>query len=241
MKIGGATVADNIERAVKSGDVIQNEDGTLELSAKNADEHIERSAGNWRFVKYGQPLGCDFLMYFMFYHAYAEGAVPYGCRSCYKVKVMPRTLRELVAAWEIAKNIDCLSKWGIDLDNRLSQNIYGGYFYVSSLDMARAVYKIARDAFVDDPKLGPEVPMTIKRGCSEYEAKLGPSDRYEFSPELAELEAYLKSRFQRRRVKRLVSRPLVNWIDLAFRIGDDTYLDFTDGKRLHPAMKTYDP
>jgi hypothetical protein len=243
LEFGGASVAENIERSIETGDVVRNEDGTLERAGKTdeiADENSDKTVGHWKFITHGPPLGCDFLLRFLFFHAYAESAVPYGCRACYKVKVMPRTLRELVAAWNMAKDIACSSKWGIDLDNRFSQNIYAGYYYTSGLDMARAIFKIVRDAMDGDPKLGPDVPMVIKRGCSEYEAKLGPSDRYEFAPELAELEAYLKSRFRRRPVKGKVSQPLVNWIDLAFRIGDDTYLDFTGGKRLRPKMKSYD-
>jgi hypothetical protein len=243
-RFGGVSVAENIERAIEAGDVVRNEDGTFEpfrTSDEIADENSDKTKGYWKFVTHGPPLGCDFLLRFLFFHAYAESAVPYGCRACYKVKVAPRTLRELVAAWNIAKDIECSSKWGIDLDNRFSQNIYAGYYYATGLEMARATFKVVREAINSDLKLGPDVPMFIKRGCSEYEAKLGPSDRYEFTPEMAELEAYLRSRFRSRRSKAWVSRPLVNWIDLAFRIGDETYLDFTGGKRLRPKTVTYTP
>ena len=34
---------------------------------------------------------------------------------------------------------------------------------------------------------------------------------------------------------------MAHWIDTAFRIGDDTYLDFTNGRRLKPKMVSYDP
>lgn len=243
LRFGGASVAENIDRAIESGEVIRNEDGTFERSAATdeiADENSDKTIGYWKFISHGPLLGCDFLLRFLFFHAYAESAVPYGCRACYKVKVLPRTLRELVAAWNIAKDIECRSKWGIDLGNRFSQNIYAGYYYASGLDMARAIFKVVREAMNADPKLGPGVPMVIKRGCSEYEATLGPSDRYEFAPELAELEDYLRSRFRRTKSKAYVSRPLVNWVDLAFRIGDDTYLDFTGGKRLRTKQKTYE-
>ena len=234
VKIGGASVAENLRRATARGEIIEHADGTLEVAEAEAP-------GAWMRISHGPPLGCDFLMRFAFRHAYAEGAAPYGCRACFKVKVVLSTVRELVAAWQIGKRIACTSKWGVDLNNPHSQNIYAGYFYASGLDGARAVYRVAREAIDADPKLGPAVAMTIKRGCSEYEAALGPSDQYQFSPELAEVEAYLRARFRKTKRKAASGAPLALWIDMAFRMGDDTYLDFTGGKRLRSKTLTYDP
>jgi hypothetical protein len=234
-RVGTATVGDNLRRAVESGRLVESDDGKFQLPGK------PKPNVNWMFVANDPPLGCGFLMYFLFRHAYAESAVPAGCSACYKVKVVPRTLRELVAAWEIGKRIACRSKWGTDLNNPFSQNVYAGYFYVSGLEAARALFKVVRDAIDRDPKLGPDIAMTIKRGCSEYEARLGPSDRYQFSPEMAEVEAYLKSRFQERKIAEEPVKVAAHWIETAFRIGDDTYLDFTGGKRLRPKSVSYTP
>ncbi len=236
MAFGGASVAAHLQRALDAGTLIENDDGTLQLPPTS-----EETRSRWVTVPNGPLLGCKFLRGFLFREAYAKAAVPYGCRECYKVKVAPRTLRELVAAWQVAERIECRSKWGIDLPNPLSQHVYGGYFYATGLDGARAVFKVVREAFEADPKLGPDVPMTIKRGCSEYETALGPSDQFEFKPEMAELEAYLRSRFRNPNYVDQLNVALAYWIDLAFRIGDDTYLDFTDGKRLRPKTVTYAP
>lgn len=235
LEIGGGTVAENLQRAVMSGGLIEAGDGTVQLPA------VQSNNGGWAVVINGPPLGCDFLKAFLFAHAYAKSAVPHGCSACYKVKVVPRTLRELVAAWDVGKRIECRSKWGVDLENPYSQNLYAGYFYTVGLDMARMIYKIVRYELDRDPKLGPDIAMSIKRGCSEYEALLGPSDHYEFAPEMAELEAYLKTKFRRRQRPPEPTLPLAHWIDVAFRVGDDTYLDFTGGKRLRPKAVSYDP
>jgi hypothetical protein len=235
MCFGGASVADNLRHAVENGKLIEDADGTCRLT----NEHSER--GNWAWVENGSPMDCKFLMKFLFLQAYNKSAVPQGCSVCYKVKVLPRTLRELVAAWGAAKGIACNSKWGVDLDNSYSQDIYAGYFFTSGLDMARMIYKLAREAFNGDPKIGPNIAMTIKRGCSDYEAALGPSDRYEFAPELAELEALLKTKFRKTERIGPPPVPMAHWIDTAFRIGDDSYLDFTGGGRLRPKMVSYDP
>jgi hypothetical protein len=180
-------------------------------------------------------------MHVMFRRIYARAAVPYGCRNCYKVKTVFRTLRQLVAGWELGRRIACRSKWGVDLNNPYSQNIYAGYFYTDGLDMARVVYRIVREAFDADAHLGPGIAMSIKRGCSEYEAMVGPSDRYEFPPELAEIEARLRARFRMPPLREKGNLPLAHWIDMAFRIGDDTYLDFTGGRPLRAGLVAYDP
>jgi hypothetical protein len=234
LRFGGTTVAENLKRAVKSGKLIEDEDGTLGLPQKR------RRSGNWAGVRHGPLLRCRFLMEFLFEQAYAKSAVPHGCSACYKVKVSLRTLRELVAAWGIGKRIACQSKWGVDIDNPHSQDIYAGVFYTQGLDMARAIYKLARAAFDSDPKLGPQVRMVIRRGCSDYEAALGPADRYEFTPEMAELEAYLNTRFSKSKAAGLKPVPMAKWIETAFRIGDDTYLDFTGGKPPTPAQLSND-
>jgi hypothetical protein len=227
-------VAQNLRQAAASGRLIENPDGTLQLPG---DRSLDLD-----FIRVGDNPNCRFLKKFLFRRAYAEAVVPAGCQACFKIKVAPKTLRELVAAWRVAQRIECSSKWGIDLDNPLSQDIYAGYFYLTSLPEARALFKVVREAFDAEPKLGPDVRTFIKRGCSVYEAIVGPSDQWQYTPEMVQIEARLKARF-RTKPRRTVpnSAVLARWIDLAFRIGDDTYLDFTDGKRLRPKTLTYEP
>lgn len=236
-RFGGRTVRENLQAAIDAGKLIEREDGKLSLP---------RGRGRtkpWVLVTNGPYLACGFLTQIVFDAAYAQSAVPMGCSACYKIKVKATTLRELVAAWHLAKSIDCSSKWGVDLDNPHSQDVYAGYFYAGDLDAARALYKVVREAIDADPKLGPGIKMTIKRGCSRFEAAVGPSDSYTFTPEMAEIEAYLRSRFKQRVILEQTDfhQEMGQWIDLAFRMGDDTYLDFTGGKRLRPATMTYEP
>jgi hypothetical protein len=63
------------------------------------------------------------------------------------------------------------------------------------LDAARAAYANLRRRVDADPKLGASVPVTVKRGCTNYELKCGPSDAYSFDPRLEVVEAYLAARF----------------------------------------------
>ena len=235
LKFGGKSVAENIQDAIQSEKLIENADGTLQLAGGR------KSSVHWVYVRNGPSLGCNFLMDFLFKNVYAQSAVPQGCSNCYKVKVVLRTLRQLVAAWGIAEGIAVQSKWGLDLNNAYSQNVYAGYFYVPGLDGARAMYKVARELFAADPRIGPDVAMTIKRGCSEYEIAVGPSDSYTFTPEMAELESYLRSRFREQKREDKGHVVLAEWVDTAYRMGDDTYLDFTRGRRRRAKTLTYDP
>jgi len=234
LRVGTTTAGDNLKRAIEAGDVVETAEGRLQIGERGP-------SSIWVYVDHGPSLGCDFLMHFMFDHVYGHAAVPHGCSGCYKVKVGLRTLRELVAAWQIAKGIQCRSKWGIDLTNPFSQNVYAGYFYTAGLDGARVLYKVVREAIDADPKLGAGITMTIKRGCSEYEIEVGPSDSYQFTPEMAELESYLKARFERSTTAQNRARVLAHWIDIAYRLGDDTYLDFTEGRRRRAKTLTYAP
>jgi hypothetical protein len=127
------------------------------------------------------------------------------------------------------------------LDNPYSQSIYAGYFYTSELEGARAIHRVVRQLIDAHPLLGPDVATSIKRGCSEFEDALGPSDTYSFAPELEELEHHLRKQFRSHKPSRLPPVPMAYWIDVAFRMGDDTYLDFTQGKRLRSKTKDYEP
>ncbi|MEZ0242484.1 MAG: hypothetical protein ACAH11_03865 [Sphingomonas sp.] len=215
--------------------LIAHEDGTLALPP------APKVTSSWMEVPNGPPLDCHFLINAGFEGIYGGAAVPYGCRECYKVKVKLASLRQLMAAWKLGKSIPCLSKWGLDLGNPYSQDIYAGYLYATGLDAARVLHKVVRAALDSDPALGPAVPLTIKRGCSQFESAVGPSDQYEFTPEMAQLEALLRSRFIAPVTTGSNVRTIGRWIQAAFQIGDDTYLDLTGGKRLRPPSVTYEP
>ncbi|MBF0552820.1 MAG: hypothetical protein HQK60_20085 [Deltaproteobacteria bacterium] len=238
--IGKHTVAENLERAVASGRLIRHESGLFELP-------VAQPAGPDPWLRRGcapKHLVCVFLNKFLFECAYARSAAPYGCRDCYKVKVIPRTLRELNALWQISKRIDCRAKCGVAVDEYYSQDLYAGFFYTLGLTQAREIYHIVRREVDEDPKLGPGVSMLIKRGCTRIEVFCGPSDKYQYKPELPALEDLLKSRFigaglPESNQASARQATLLGWIASAFRIGDETYLDFTGGRPLYPRTVTY--
>ncbi|GAA0295998.1 hypothetical protein GCM10009087_02180 [Sphingomonas oligophenolica] len=235
LKIGDRSVGEALESAIQSGAVRQGADGLLELPGGPRRSYFA-------FIDNGPAMNCVFLNSFLFSQVYRKAAVPKGCEPCYKVKLVPRSLRELVALYEVARAIPCGSKWGVDFFNPHSQNLYAGYFFVDGLEAARALVPLVREAIAGNAKIGDDLPIVIKRGCSNYEVALGPSESYSFRPELSEIESYLQTRWRPPKLstKSLAEILYGTWVPFAFQIGDDSYLDFTGGKPLHRKTQTYD-
>ncbi len=239
MRIGGKTIGENLEAAIASGRVVRREDGRLSLPQTPPELKLSNN----------KPFGrdCSFLNSFMFKQIYGGACVPVGCAACYKVKVETRTMREMMAVEKIAEQFECRAKTAPEVDRPGNQSLYSSYFYLTGLDQARATYKEVRAKVDADPVLGSSVKVVIKRGCTNYEHACGPSNRYTFDPRLKDVEAHFHERYVRREP---VSGPARKYRDaitlleiarVAYRIGDNTYKDFTGGKEIFPATVTYDP
>jgi hypothetical protein len=238
--IGGASVEENLAGAVTDGRLKPHEDGTFEIVERPTD-----GPDPWLRGSKGLSVSCSAQVGFLFRVAYAKSAVPSGCRACYKVKIIPRTLRQLVAVYGIAQTTAYVYKCGLD-GVPSSQCIYSAFFYAHELSGARAMYATLRKAVDEHPNLGSEVKMLIKRGCTEYEMSCGPSDKYTFDPNLPEVESWLLAHLRRRSGRRSataldVVQTRMLWIQTAYKHGDETYRDFTNGRPLHPATVCYDP
>jgi hypothetical protein len=260
--VGGRSIGANLDAAIERGALARDAEGRLRLAergyrrtgdAGDAGElaedtspagaslqaEAERGAG-FLYRRRGEPLPCAFLNHFLFGQAYARAAVPLGCGACFKVKISTRTLRALMSAREIAERTDFTTKSGAQVDNPTNDSVYSTYIYVSGLEAARAVHASLRPQIDADPNLGAGVGMTVKRGCSNYERKCGPSDRYTFDPGLGAAEAYLAERFvserppKRHAPEAVAAMRMLRLVQIAYRIGDPTYKDFTDGKPLFP-------
>jgi len=238
-KVGGKTIRDHLAQAIASGHIIARPDGKFELARQDSQRYIFNAG------EFDRP--CGFLNRFMFGNVYGKAAVPFGCRDCYKVKVTSSTLRQLMAVKEISEEFSCLAKSGAEVDNYENQSLYGTYFYLLGIQKARAVYRAVRRLIDAHAKLGPDVKVVIKRGCTNYEHHCGPSNQYTFDPRLREIEDYFSARYIQKKGEQTFEKKfddtmrLLDMVRTAYRIGDDTYKDFTGGKDLLPATVTYDP
>ena len=97
------------------------------------------------------------------------GVIPEECFDCYKVEIFPRTVVELF------KLLMVFEKLSLPLDNTrkimvvTNPNVsaaYKGFVYCESIVEGKELCEIVRNAVSDD--ISPKVPVTLKRGCSEY-------------------------------------------------------------------------
>lgn len=236
-RVGQHTIAQNLERAVTNGALERNSSDGLTLPAdRRSNDRTARNTVPW-------PYPCRTLL-FLFDNVYERRQVPWSCRNCYKVKAAPRKVTELVGVFDATVHKPYSSKFQPDMDAHYTSDLYGAYFYADGLEQARAIHRDVSATLADTPGLA-DVPVTIKRGCTEYEMHCGPSDQYRFPDGLGELEAALLSMIETPPAP--ASRPasrnliLVMWIRQAFRIGDESYLELTGGRRLFPETVKYAP
>jgi hypothetical protein len=239
MKFDGKTVRENLEEAIAAGRLIRLPNG--KLTAPEISRAMKFNNGAW----FGRD--CQFLNGFLFRNVYRRRAVPAGCAACYKVKVETQSMRQMMAVKAIAEGFPRRAKSGAEVDRPDNQSLYATYFYLTGLDEARRMYKQVRARIDADPDLGPSVKVIIKRGCSNYERACGPSDRYTFDSRLEGIERYLRERFVTPPAapepdkKYRDAAILLETARVAFRIGDQTYKDFTGGQALFRPTVSYDP
>ncbi len=196
-------MAENLQRAIDAGVVVVQKNGKLRMASP-----LPTPDDDATLVRYVQLMGhpgelvqpCHFLNDFLFDHVYAQAAVPFGCRDCYKVKVTTRTPRQLLALAPLVQATGQTAKSGIETDTGNDESRFSTLFYSRGLERARALHRALRARMDADRRLGPGVEMTIKRGCSNYEAKLGRSDAYTFDPRMEAVEARLFELFRRKKM-----------------------------------------
>jgi hypothetical protein len=209
-KVGGRSIGEALDSAIEAGAVLLHHSGKVYRPAALSppDESHEGAAFFQLFRHQGdfrQP--CNFLNNFLFDEIYNKATVPFGCRDCYKVKVTTTSFRQTRAIGRLAKTVSQTSKTGAEQATPATGLQFNTYFFNLGLDRARSLHADLRARIDQDPDLGPAVTMLIKRGCSNYEAHCGPSDRYVFDPALEQAEHRLSSLFAR---KRKTSRERLN-------------------------------
>ncbi|MHB1140923.1 MAG: hypothetical protein ACYC1T_04080 [Sulfuricaulis sp.] len=99
------------------------------------------------------------------------GAIPEYCFDCYKVLVTPRTVVELFKLLMVFERLilpndntrKCMAEGRHDCGGA-----YKGFIYCQSIEEGKNVHNIVRNAVAGD--IAPEVPVALKRGCSEFAA-----------------------------------------------------------------------
>jgi hypothetical protein len=157
------------------------DDGMIEPPPRKiAPDKPFRSAN---FAKHGYQ--CSWEMDVLFEVAYRMEAVPLRCHRCYKVLLAPNGLDDVlrIEAWQQAGDHPC--KVGMEIRPTVSR-AWGAYWYTNSITEGRTRYHEVKTWAEENLKN--EWSILLKRGCTEYEQALGPSDKWEIRPDQQEIE-----------------------------------------------------
>jgi len=168
------------------------------------------------------------------------GFIPKECRKCWKVVARPQTLEQLFKVYNYQQQSGYECKCGIEVRSYVRGN-YGAYFYTDSYEECGERYIKVR-AELD--KIGPDIPVIMKRSCTEYERDFGPSNEYKHPPDADYWEEQLYKYLDWPVSKEKLPTPMIievkqKWIDFAWERDDFTVDMFTNSKPLHPPVYTY--
>lgn len=175
--------------------------------------------------------------------------IPPPCMCCWKVVVQPRTLKQLFQLLEIEIEMSksdpyCFCKCGIELRPDVERN-YGGYFYCNDLNQGLMRLEQVRENV--HKIIAPDVPVILKRACTELERKYGPSNKWDdlVTPEWKATWEMLERTF--RLTKKFTKQPtliqkhvIMKWIAHATSIADPSIPELNNGNKIYPGYITYD-
>jgi hypothetical protein len=196
----------------------------------------------WIQVNVNPDLHCQ--MYLGMVNAY--GFIPQKCLDCWKIVVAPRTFHELMQLLDlqesmVKENPNCWCKCGVEERDTVPRN-FGGYFYTRSLEQGLVRKKTVREKVSE--AISPEVPVILKRYCTEYELRFGPSDEYVRPKGADEIEKQFWENVQLTTESvpqpEFVRKNIIHqWMIFAHGRGDPTVKDYNMGQPLFPPYVTY--
>lgn len=216
----------------------------------------------WAFVNPNPEMFCNFYQA-VFYGTLGHPIkiIPQRCLDCYKVVVKMHTVVDLWKLYNFQGNFisgfegkDRFCKCGIEQRDWVHYR-YGGYFYNHGLEQGlqrhKEVYAGLRTVFGDkavSARPGSwsdgKIEVILKRGCTEYEVKLGPSDKWEMTPEKQALHDKI---FANCDLKKSGIRPpdfvfehvFSRWLRFAWASGDPTAKFFNANQPFYTPVVTY--
>jgi hypothetical protein len=143
----------------------------------------------------------------------------------------------------VKDNPRCWCKCGVEHRDFVPRH-YGGYFYTSSMEQGQIRYETVRKAV--NEKISPNITVFLKRYCTEFELKYGPSNEY-VRPEYANgIEKKLWPLINLKDDRSCVEQPgfiqehvIQGWLVFAHGRGDDTVTLYNDFKPLFAPPVTY--
>jgi hypothetical protein len=172
------------------------------------------------------------------------GVIPRFCFDCYKVVVRPRSVVELFKLLEVFRGLPehLACKCGLELRDYVPA-LYGGYVYSLGVDEGRELHRLVGDAVAEG--ISPDVPVVLKRACTEFELEYGDSEKWRYRPGWQLCEQWVDDHFLF--PARAPDQPdfvqvnvMNNWFEHAHSAGDMSYLTLTGGEVIHNPSVTYE-
>jgi len=195
--------------------------------------------GPWIYTKSSDNRAC-----FAWHHVYFKiyDFIPKACMQCWKVVARLHNLRQAVEMLKWQEEMGWPAKVGREMRDFVHGN-WGAYWYTDSKEEGLERWEEVKRFCSVNPFKGVEVGL--KRGCTEFEHRFGPSDQWEYKPEWEELERKLNNSIVWELAKPPVfdEHVLMGWIHWAYSRGDKTYKMFLpEGcDDLFPSLVWYHP
>lgn len=228
-----------LQPAIQAGVLQSRDDGKFYIKGK-----INISSP-WVFIKHDPEMKCHIWHHIYFNHC---NFVHSRCLECFKVVVRPANIEATMELYERMKDLDRPSKIGWEYRKTVFGN-FGAYFYHRGLESAFEWFPQIKEMVKGielqyDPYTGKEIQPILKRGCTEFEHEIGPSDKWAITKEQLEMENTLDSIVvqdvtgfhQHDWLKNNVFR---RWIHEAYSVGDPS-VNTMAGEKLFPGYVTYD-
>jgi len=231
--LNGDFINNLIEIIKSTGANFKQTNGRIEFKTKAME-----GSHPWRYVKHDQRTNCTLWKTVMYDYLCKrllpekDRFIPQGCQECYKVVVRPKKYKELFELEALIARLDKSGKCGCETRHTV-KGLYGGYFYNRGLDEGLESYEEVRK------EIDPAIPVILKRGCTGFELKHGPSDKWFITPKQIEIEAEVKERifvdpYQPPQTLEDIERVYKLWKNFAWKL-DPTYR----GEELYPKYVVY--
>lgn len=234
-------------------------------------DHHRRPHPNppWYYHKATYIQNCNFWHKILFNVLHGQKKVPIWCQKhCWKIVVAPRNIEELFFSFFVQRELDVASKCGIEGDRINSDKLYGAYWYNHSINEGHYRYKQVKEIYqngasrkgtiLDVPvevnlltaeearklALPEEVPIILKRACTEFEQHCGPSENWTWDEDQEEferlaLDAFVPDQQNFKQNEYQLGTLFMRWIHRAYSWGDKSYLKFTEGNELFATCQTF--
>lgn len=213
----------------------------------------------WIYVKPSPAQNCTFWHRILFDVIFAKQKVPIQCQSCWKIVLQPKTLSELLAVYIMQQKLDMPSKCGTEGARANTEKLYGAYWYTKSLEQGQETYEavkaeLAKGLTYEANILGVPIKekfeddvldrLILKRGCTEYEQHVGPSDKWTYDEAQEEIEMLARDTFVQdtivfKQSEHMIAHIMMSWIHDACMWGDQSYRKYTNGNKLFAELLTY--